>query len=105
VEITMINSTNCTLNGARALYQAGAFAEAEATARTLVTRQPGNLLANTILAACLYKRGRVAEALDRVETALAFHPDDEDILVLRDIFMQTLAAEGWVAQRVCGSAA
>ena len=101
----MINPTMHTLKGASALYQAGAFAEAEETARGLLVHQPGSLLANTILAACLYKRGRVAEALDRVETALAFHPDDEDILVLRDIFLQTLAAEGWVAQRVCGSAA
>jgi hypothetical protein len=86
----------------RDLYQSGLFGQAAAVAREMLLDRPRDLMASTIVAACLFKQGRIAEALERAETTLEFFPEAEDVAALRDIFLQALAAERWVAERVTG---
>jgi Flp pilus assembly protein TadD len=89
------------LKAAHAAYEQRKFVEAEVIVRRLMREEASDLPARTLLAACLYKQGQVAEALDQVEVALQSLPEDEDLAVLRHIFMQALAAELWVSRRLC----
>jgi tetratricopeptide (TPR) repeat protein len=91
-------ATAADLSTAYDHYRARGYRKAEALARERTAADPHDLLARTLLAATLYKQNRLVEALDQVDKALASWPDDEDLAVLKEIFMQALAAEQWVSR-------
>jgi predicted Zn-dependent protease len=88
------------LTEAHRLYKSQQFDEAEAISRSLIAADPDDVHARTLLAACLYRRGMISEALTQTERALAVWPDDEDLMTLQDVLLVALT-ERYEGQRLC----
>jgi tetratricopeptide (TPR) repeat protein len=88
------------LTEAHELYKNNQYDEAESISRALIAIDPDDVHARTLLAACLYRRGLITEALTHTERALAVWPEDEDLLTLQDVLLVTLT-ERYEGRRLC----
>ena len=92
------------LSEAYDLYQCHAYAEAEVVLRQAIAGEADDVHFRALLAACLFRRGLVTEALGEVEKALGLWADDPDLRALEDVLIQVLLqrfSERLAGQRLC----